>query len=262
MDLGLKGRTALVMGAPQGLGQATAMQLAEEGAHVILVARREDVLTSVQQQIENAGGSAEVACCDLFDRASRQALCQLIENLPRLDVLVANSGGPAPGMAPGIASEVWTQEFDAMVLGLIEIIDTSVIRMKDAKFGRIVVIGSSGIVTPIPKLAVSNTLRSALAGYIKTLSEQMAPFGVTCNVVLPGRIDTPRTKAIDAGGAKAESVEVEEIRARSWAGIPMGRYGTPVEFASMVVFLASVRASYITGIQARVDGGAMKSINV
>ncbi len=262
MDLGLKGRTALVMGASQGLGQATAMQLAEEGAHVILVARREDVLTSVQQQIENAGGSAEVACCDLFDRASRQALCQLIENLPRLDVLVANSGGPAPGMAPGIASEVWTQEFDAMVLGLIEIIDTSVIRMKDAKFGRIVVIGSSGIVTPIPKLAVSNTLRSALAGYIKTLSEQMAPFGVTCNVVLPGRIDTPRTKAIDAGGAKAESVEVEEIRARSWAGIPMGRYGTPVEFASMVVFLASVRASYITGIQARVDGGAMKSINV
>ena len=262
MDLGLKGRTALVMGASQGLGQATAMQLAEEGAHVILVARREDVLTSVQQQIENAGGSAEVACCDLFDRASRQALCQLIENLPRLDVLVANSGGPAPGMAPGIASEVWTQEFDAMVLGLIEIIDTSVIRMKDAKFGRIVVIGSSGIVTPIPKLAVSNTLRSALAGYIKTLSEQMAPFGVTCNVVLPGRIDTPRTKAIDAGGAKAESVEVEEIRARSWAGIPMGRYGTPVEFASMVVFLASVMASYITGIQARVDGGAMKSINV
>ena len=262
MDLGLKGRTALVLGASQGLGQATAMQLAEEGAHVILVARREDVLTSVQQQIEDAGGSAEVACCDLFDRASRQALCQLIENLPRLDVLVANSGGPAPGMAPGIASEVWTQEFDAMVLGLIEIIDTSVIRMKDAKFGRIVVIGSSGIVTPIPKLAVSNTLRSALAGYIKTLSEQMAPFGVTCNVVLPGRIDTPRTKAIDAGGAKAESVEVEEIRARSWAGIPMGRYGTPVEFASMVVFLASVRASYITGIQARVDGGAMKSINV
>ena len=262
MDLGLKGRTALVMGASQGLGQATAMQLAEEGAHVILVARREDVLTSVQQQIEDAGGSAEVACCDLFDRASRQALCQLIENLLRLDVLVANSGGPAPGMAPGIASEVWTQEFDAMVLGLIEIIDTAVIRMKDAKFGRILVIGSSGIVVPIPKLAVSNTLRSAVGGYVKTLSEQVASYGVTCNVVLPGRIDTPRTKAIDAGGAKAESVEVEEIRARSWAGIPMGRYGTPVEFASMVVFLASVRASYITGIQARVDGGAMKSINV
>jgi len=261
VDLGLKGRTALVMGASQGLGQATAMQLAEEGAHVILVARREDALKIVQQQIQDSGGSAQIACCDLFDLSSRQALCQLIRDLPRLDVLVANSGGPAPGMAPGIASEVWTKEFDAMVLGLIEIIDTAVEPMKSAKFGRILVIGSSGIVTPIPKLAVSNTLRSAVAGYIKTLSEQMAPFGVTCNMVLPGRIDTPRTKAIDAGGAKAESVDVDEIRARSWAGIPMGRYGTPEEFASMVVFLASVRASYITGIQARVDGGAMKSIN-
>ena len=137
----------------------------------------------------------------------------MIGKLPRIDILVANSGGPAPGMAPGIASEVWAKEFDAMVLGLIEIIDAAVDRMKEANFGRVIVIGSSGIVVPIPKLAVSNTLRSALAGYIKTLSEQVAPFGVTCNMVLPGRIDTPRTKAIDAGGAKAESVDVEEIRA-------------------------------------------------
>lgn len=262
MDLGLKERTAIVMGASQGLGEATALQLAEEGAHVILVARREDVLNDVKKRIIENGGSADIAVCDLFDVRSRQSLCQLIEGLPRIDILVANSGGPAPGMAPGIASDVWTKEFDAMVVGLIEIIDSSVARMKAVNFGRILVIGSSGIVVPIPKLAVSNTLRSALAGYIKTLSEQVAPFGVTCNMVLPGRIDTPRTKAIDAGGAKAEGVDVEEIRARSWAGIPMGRYGTPQEFASMVVFLASDRASYVTGIQARVDGGSMKSINV
>lgn len=262
MDLGLKGRTAIVMGASQGLGEATALQLAEEGTHVILVARREDVLNDVKKRIIENGGSADIAVCDLFDVRSRQSLCQLIESLPRIDILVANSGGPAPGMAPGIASDVWTKEFDAMVVGLIEIIDSAVARMKSVNFGRILVIGSSGIVVPIPKLAVSNTLRSALAGYIKTLSEQVAPFGVTCNMVLPGRIDTPRTKAIDAGGAKAEGVDVEEIRARSWAGIPMGRYGTPQEFASMVAFLASDRASYVTGIQARVDGGSMKSINV
>ena len=262
MDLGLKGRTAIVMGASQGLGEATALQLASEGAHVVLVARRENVLKEVQQRIAEQGGSAEIAVCDLFDLKSRRSLCDMIGKLPRIDILVANSGGPAPGMAPGIASEVWAKEFDAMVLGLIEIIDAAVDRMKGANFGRVLVIGSSGIVVPIPKLAVSNTLRSALAGYIKTLSEQVAPFGVTCNMVLPGRIDTPRTKAIDAGGAKAESVDVEEIRARSWAGIPMGRYGTSEEFASMVVFLASDKASYITGIQARVDGGAMKSVNV
>jgi len=261
VDLGLKGRTALVMGASQGLGQATAMQLAEEGAHVILVARREDVLTSVQQQIEDAGGSAEVACCDLLDRASRQTLCQLIEDLPRLDVLVANSGGPAPGMAPGIASEVWIQEFDAMVLGLIEIIDTAVIRMKDAKFGRILVIGSSGIVVPIPKLAVSNTLRSAVGGYVKTLSEQVASHGVTCNMVLPGRVETPRTQAIDAATAKSLGITEEQARANSIATIPTGRYGQAREFGSVLTFLASEQAGYITGSQIRVDGGAIRSIN-
>jgi len=150
VDLGLKGRTAVVMGASQGLGEATALQLAKEGAHVVLVARRKDVLDDVKKRITDDGGSAETAVCDLFDAQSRQSLCQLIESLPRIDVLVANSGGPAPGMAPGIASDVWTKEFDAMVVGLIEIMDTAVARMKDAGFGRILVVGSSGIVVPFP----------------------------------------------------------------------------------------------------------------
>ena len=194
MDLGLKGRLALVMGASQGLGEATALQLAKEGAHVVLVARRGDVLNNVKERIVADGGTAETLVCDLFDAESRQSLCQSIEALPRIDILVANSGGPAPGMAPGIASEVWTTEFDAMVVGLIEIIDTAVDRMKAAGFGRILVIGSSGMIIPIPKLAVSNTLRSAVGGYIKTLAEQVASDGVTCNMVLPGRVETLELK--------------------------------------------------------------------
>jgi 3-oxoacyl-[acyl-carrier protein] reductase len=262
VDLGLKGLTAVVMGASQGLGQATAIQLAEEGAHVVLVARREDVLKTVQQQIQDAGGSAEVVYCDLFDRASRQALCQLIQDFPRLDILVANSGGPAPGTAPGIASMVWTQEFDAMVLGLIEIIDAAVVRMKYAKFGRILVIGSSGIVAPIPKLAVSNTLRSAVGGYVKTLSEQVASDGITCNMILPGRVETPRTQAIDSATAKSLGITEEQARANSIATIPAGRYGQAWEFGSVLTFLASKQAGYITGSQIRVDGGAIRSINV
>jgi 3-oxoacyl-[acyl-carrier protein] reductase len=164
-------------------------------------------------------------------------------------------------MAPGIQSEVWTKEFDAMVLGLIEIIDSAAVKMKAAGFGRIVVIGSSGIVQPIPKLAISNTLRSAVAGYVKTLSEQMAPHGVTCNMVLPGRIETPRTQAIDKGTAANLGISVEEARAQSAATIPAGRYGRPEEFGSVVTFLASTQAAYITGSQVRVDGGAIKSIN-
>lgn len=261
MDLGLKGRVAVVMGASQGLGKASALQLAAEGAEVVLVSRSEEKLLAVQSEIEAAGGRAQIQTCDLFDSASRAQLCNFIESLAQLDVLVANSGGPAPGMAPGIASDIWAKEFDAMVLGLIEIIDASVAKMKAQSFGRIIVIGSSGIVTPIPKLAVSNTLRSAVAGYVKTLSEQVAPLGITCNMVLPGRIETPRTQAIDKGTAANMGISVEEARAASAATIPMGRYGQPEEFGAVVTFLASQPAAYITGSQIRVDGGSIKSIN-
>jgi len=261
MDLGLKERVAIVMGASQGLGKASALQLAAEGAHVILVSRSAEKLALVKSEIESVGGSAQIQACDLFDRQSRGDLCRFIEGMDRLDVLVANSGGPAPGMAPGIASETWSKEFDAMVLGLIEIIDASVAKMKPQGFGRVVVIASSGIVIPIPKLAVSNTLRSAVAGYVKTLAEQMAPHGITCNLVLPGRIETPRTEAIDTGTAKNLGISVEEARAASFATIPMGRYGDAKEFGAVVTFLASEPAAYVTGSQIRVDGGAIKSIN-
>ena len=261
MDLGLKGRIAVVMGASQGLGKASAVQLAAEGAHVVLVSRSADKLESVKGEIEAAGGSAQVQTCDLFDSGSRAEFVEFLGSLEQLDVLVANSGGPAPGMAPGIASDVWAKEFDAMVLGLIQIIDASVAQMKSKGFGRVVVIASSGIVVPIPKLAVSNTLRSAIAGYVKTLAEQMAPYGVTCNLVLPGRIETPRTQAIDKGTAANMGISLEEARAASAATIPMGRYGTPQEFGAVVTFLASAPAAYITGSQVRCDGGAIKSIN-
>lgn len=261
MDLGLKARTAVVMGASQGLGEATARALAAEGAHVVLVARRADALQEVKASIEAAGGSAETHCCDLFDADSRQDLCHKINELSSIDVLVANSGGPAPGMAPGIESSVWAREFDAMVLGLIEVMDTAVARMKAAGFGRIIVIGSSGMVVPIPKLAVSNTLRSAVGAYVKTLSEQVASFGVTCNMVLPGRVETLRTRAIDQATAKALGVTEDDARRQSIATIPAGRYGQPDEFASVVTFLASQQAAYVTGSQIRVDGGAIRSIN-
>jgi len=261
MDLGLKGRVAVVMGASQGLGKASAQQLAAEGTEVVLVSRSADKLESVKSEIEAAGGIARVKTCDLFDAASRAELCEFIGSLEKLDVLVANSGGPAPGMAPGIASDVWTREFDAMVLGLIEIIDAGVAKMKQNGYGRVLVIGSSGIVTPIPKLAVSNTLRSAVAGYVKTLSEQVASMGITCNMVLPGRIETPRTQAIDKGTAANMGISVEEARKLSVSTIPMGRYGEPEEFGAVVAFLAGQPAAYITGSQIRVDGGAIKSIN-
>ena len=261
MDLGLEGRTAIVMGASQGLGEACAHQLAIEGAHVILVSRREKELKQVRNSIEERGGSAELIVCDLFEGASRKKLRNLISAMARVDILIANSGGPAPGTAPGISSDIWLKEFDAMVLGIIEIIDETVGNMRGSGFGRIIVIGSSGMVCPIPKLAVSNTLRSAVGGYLKTLAEQVAALGITCNMVLPGRVETPRTKAIDISTAKAMKISEEQARQNSVAVIPAGRYGRPDEFGSVVAFLASEQAGYITGSQIRVDGGAIRSVN-
>jgi 3-oxoacyl-[acyl-carrier protein] reductase len=252
MDLGLTGRVALILGASQGLGAASAHALAAEGVHVVVAARRRDVLDAVVAEIVAAGGSAEAIICDLGDSDSRQSVMDWIANAPRLDVLVANSGGPKPGAAPGIASDTWRSEFESMVVGLIEIIDASVAKMRTSGFGRIIAIGSSGM---------SNTLRSALGGYMKSLAEQVASAGITCNMVLPGRIETDRTQQIDALNAQKMGVSVAEVQAKSAATIPAGRYGQPQELASVVAFLASEQAAYVTGSHLRVDGGFIRNMH-
>lgn len=261
MDFGLTGRVALVLGASQGLGAASAQALAAEGAHVVVAARRLDALNAVVGEIVAAGGSAEALQCDLSDAASRKAVMDWMAQVPRLDVLVANSGGPKPGPAPGIASDTWRSEFESMVVGLIELIDAAVATMRAAQFGRIIAIGSSGMSIPIPHLAVSNTLRSAVGGYMKSLAEQVASDGITCNMVLPGRIETARTQQIDALNAQKMGVSVAEVHAKSAASIPAGRYGQPQELASVVAFLASEQAAYITGSHVRVDGGFIRNIH-
>ncbi|MGA1206210.1 MAG: SDR family oxidoreductase [Gammaproteobacteria bacterium] len=261
MDFGLKGRVALVLGASQGLGAASAQALAAEGAHVVVAARRLDALQTVVGDIVAAGGSAEALQCDLGDAASRKVVMDWIAQTPRLDILVANSGGPKPGPAPGISSDTWRSEFESMVVGLIELIDAAVVPMRAAGFGRILAIGSSGMSIPIPHLAVSNTLRSAVGGYMKSLAEQVASDGITCNMVLPGRIETARTQQIDALTAQKLGVSVAEVHAKSAASIPAGRYGQPQELAAVVAFLASEQAAYVTGSHVRVDGGFIRNIH-
>jgi len=261
MDFGLNGRVALVLGASQGLGAASAKALAAEGAHVIVVARRLDALAAVVAEITSRGGSAEAVVCDLSSAESRASLVQWMHSTPRLDIVVANSGGPKPGPAPGISSDIWRQEFESMVLGLIEIIDAAVAVMRPAGFGRIIALGSSGMSIPIPHLAVSNTLRSAVAGYMKSLAEQVASVGITCNMVLPGRIETDRTQQIDAMTAQKLGITVDEVHTKSAATIPAGRYGQPEELASVVAFLASEQAAYVTGSHVRVDGGFIRNLH-
>jgi 3-oxoacyl-[acyl-carrier protein] reductase len=197
---------------------------------------------------------------DLSERSSVDALVRRIASEGGVDIVINNSGGPAPGEAKNVPADQWLVAFESMVGNIIHLNQGLLPLMVQKKWGRIITLASSGIDMPIPRLALSNGLRMALVGWSKTLAAEVAADGVTVNVVVPGRIHTDRVDQLDAATAKREGVDVAAIRAASIGTIPSGRYGKPEEFADMVVFLASERASYVTGAKIRVDGGLIRSI--
>lgn len=258
MDFGLKGKTALVLGASRGLGEASARELAREGVQVFAAARNADRIAAW-----SAAGAGDLpvtpVAVDLADPASVAALIADMKDR-QIDILVANGGGPAPGPAMGQADGAWSAAFDAMAAPLIRIADVLLPGMLDRGWGRIVTIGSSGVIAPIPNLALSNGVRAALAGWSKSLAAEVAGRGVTVNMVLPGRIATDRVRELDEGRAAREGTDIAAVEAASRATIPAGRYGTPQEFAAVVAFLASARAGYVTGSMIRVDGGMLRNL--
>lgn len=177
-----------------------------------------------------------------------------------VDILVNNTGGPPPSLATGVATETWLSQFNAMVASVIGLTDRVLPAMRQRRWGRIVTSASSGVVSPIPNLAVSNALRLSLVGWSKTLAREIAADNVTANIILPGRIATRRIGFLDEQKAKREGRPLEDVVAESTASIPMGRYGRPEEYGDAVAFLASDRAGYITGSIVRVDGGYIPSI--
>ncbi|UWQ97547.1 SDR family oxidoreductase [Rhodobacteraceae bacterium M385] len=177
-----------------------------------------------------------------------------------IDILVNNCGGPSAGPAHGLSQAAWANAFEAMALPIFGLTDALLPGMKARGFGRIVTIGSSGLIAPIPNLALSNGVRGAILGWSKTLAAEVAGAGITVNVVLPGRIATDRVRELDEGKAAKTGITVEEVSAASRATIPAGRYGDPSEFAAVVAFLTSTRASYVTGSMMRVDGGMIRSV--
>lgn len=260
MDLGLTGKRAIVLSSSRGLGRGIAEGLAAEGANVLLAARSADKLDAAVAAINARGqGRAFAVAGNLKDSVEAIAAAAQ-QHLGGVDILVANTGGPPAGTATSVKPEAWTPQFDAMVLPVIRLAGLVLPGMRQGGFGRILIVASSGVEQPIPNLVMSNALRASLAGWAKTLSAEVAAEGVTVNMILPGRIETDRTGELDAANAKAQGKTPAEIAEAARAAIPARRYGRVQEFADVACFLASERASYVTGSMIRVDGGAVRSI--
>lgn len=261
MDLGLRGKTALVLGGGGGLGRAIATSLAREGTKVAIADIDQGAVDRSVEDVRQAGSQAVGVQWDLGDLTRIEShLNDVRRQLGTVDVLVNITGGPPPTRASGQAVELWSKHFQSMVLSVIAITDGVLPDMKKKKWGRVITSTSSGVVMPIPNLGLSNALRLTLLGWSKTLAREVAPDGITANIVAPGRIATERVHFLDRNRAENQKRPVEEIVAESVSTIPVGRYGHPQEYADVVTFLASERASYVTGSVIRVDGGLIASV--
>ena len=254
MDLNISGRRALVLGGNRGMGLAIAKALATEGVHVTVAARDVVALTSAAAEM---GDGARGLPLDLADIASLPGFAAAVG---AVDILVNNTGGPPYGGAVGREPEEWEASFRSMSLSVIRLTDMFLPAMRAAGWGRVLTLVSTGAVQPIPVLGISNTLRAGLIAWSKSLAPEVARDGVTVNALMPGRIGTDRVHLTDEATAAREGLTVEAVRQRSWAQIPMGRYGTPEEVAAMAAFICSDLAAYVTGAVFRVDGGFVRHV--
>jgi 3-oxoacyl-[acyl-carrier protein] reductase len=262
MDLGIKGKTALVVAASKGMGKASALGLAAEGARVVMCARGEAALKDAAAEVKQKTGAEVLALAADASRAAdiSKVVAEANRAFGGVDILVANVGGPPPGPFEAMTDEQWKAAFEQVHLSTVRFIREVVPHMKQARWGRILAIQSSSVKQPVDGLVLSNGIRPGIAGLFKTLAGDLAPHGITVNLVLPGRIMTDRFREHQTDRATRSGVTLEKQMELSSADIPMGRIGTPDEFAAMVVFLASARASYVTGTAVQVDGGLIRSV--
>lgn len=258
MDLGLAGKVALVTAASKGMGRACALGLAAEGARVMMCARTPADLEAAAHEIRTRTGARVEAMPADVTRAEdvRALVARTRELFGGVDVLVANCGGPPRGGLWEMSDEQWYGAFEVSLLSVVRLIREVVPLMRQRRWGRILTIQSVSVKQPVEGLLLSNAVRPGVAGLAKTLAPELGRDNITINVVCPGRIMTERFLS----GARQAGLPVDEYVARSAAEIPLGRIGTPEEFAHVVVFLASERASYVTGAVLQVDGGLVRGL--
>lgn len=262
MDLGLKGKTALVAAASQGLGFAVANELAHEGASLVICSRREDAINSAAESIRNETGADVLAvAADVSISGDIERLIAAgIERFGRIDILVTNSGGPPAGAFDSLNREAWDDATRILLTSVVEMTRLVLPGMKKRGWGRILNVTSIASKQPVENLMLSNSLRAAVTGFAKTLAAEVAADGITVNNILPGYTRTERLEELIDFLANKEGLSADEVKARWAAEIPMRRLGEPREFAALAAFLVSDRASYITGSSIAVDGGWIKSL--
>src|SRR5262245_19064932 len=258
MDLGIKGKKAIVCAASKGLGKGCAAALAREGAEVTICARGAEALNATADELRKAsGGKVTAVICDVTTEEGRK---QLLAACPDPDILINNAGGPPPGDFKDFALEDWRKAVEGNMITPIALIQATVYGMMDRGFGRIVNITSQSVKAPIPVLELSNGARVGLTGAVAVLARKTAGRNVTINGVLPGPFETDRLRSVNQKTADARKVPVETINAERKTVIPAGRFGTPEEFGAVVAFLCSQHAGFITGQNILMDGGAFPGL--
>ncbi len=262
MEYGLRGRAALVNAASKGIGRGIAEALAAEGVNLVISARDATELERTAGEIAAAHGvtvvpvAADVASAGAAPRLVDEAIARF----GRLDILVNNGGGPPPGTFDAFDDAAWQSAFDLLLLNVVRMVRAALPHLRASGHGRIVTVESTSVKQPLPNLLLSNSLRAGVAGLSKTLADELAPDGITVNMVLPGRILTDRLRGFQRERAAREGVPVDDLVRATAGDVPLRRIGEPSDMGNAVAFLCSDAAAYITGVALPIDGGLIRGL--
>jgi len=252
MDLGLRGRTAFIAASSQGLGKAVALELAKEGADIIMCGRNAETLTRTEGEVKSLGVKVLSLVGDLSNNEDRQRIIsETLKKFGHVDILVTNTGGPPAGKFESFGKQEWDQAVQQLLGSAGGLVKGFLPGMKEQRWGRIISITSQAVKQPVDNLILSNAVRASVVGLMKSLSNELGEYNITVNNVMPGYTETQRLRKLIEDNPLMTDVTKE---------IPLRRFGKPEEFSAAVAFLASDRASYITGVSLAVDGGWIKSI--